>query len=172
MQVGGSTVDAAFAVFSNNIAGRKGGGCLVDSSTISLDYTLWNFNRQALVVEDTDISIFGATFEDNVAGQGAAIVSSGGSILLDSCQFLRNSASSRGGALCLGPEVTAYISNTTFQHNSAITGGAISVKGNVKRQICTLTIGRQHRKWHIGRHFKLCVHFSVGVSIQSGFTRW
>ena len=119
----------------------EGGGAImiVGYSTLSVNNSVFSFNSAldggaiGLGYEYTvpNITINNSSFISNSAfpGPGGAIDTTrmrGGEINIMNSSFIRNSSGHRGGAVSVLSNVVVNISNSTFQHNYAPYGGAVS----------------------------------------------
>jgi predicted outer membrane repeat protein len=72
------------------------------------------------------------------ANGGAFAVAAGGSVTLDSCTFIGNTASSLGGAISVSGSGTLVLNNCTLVLNQATNGGAIDTFGDTTLTSCTI----------------------------------
>jgi predicted outer membrane repeat protein/parallel beta-helix repeat protein len=72
------------------------------------------------------------------ANGGAINVASGGSLTLNYCTFINNSASNLGGAICVSNSGTIVLNNCTLVQNLGTNGGAIDTFGSATLFTCTV----------------------------------
>jgi hypothetical protein len=111
-----SSLFAQNCTFAGNAAGSFGGAIFIESSDAPVDLRYCTFTNNT----QTQTTLTGL----NSIGGGA--IYSNAPVLLTSCSFVHNSvAQGKGGAI--GAE-SVFDSNSTFVNNSAMAGGAVSLK--------------------------------------------
>jgi hypothetical protein len=161
-----------FALANSTVSGNTGSAGGFDASGTGL-YVAKNCTA---VVTDSTFSDNAGAAEDSALG-GAIYSETGGTLSIDRCQFLSNSASQdgegvgvfAGGALFVSGPTT--IQNSSFQDNQADTGGAIYASGNTEVDGCTFD-GNSANVGYAGAIYSnginpLIVHSSVFESNES-----
>lgn len=130
-----SDVDVSGSEFRRNKA-NKGGGLRHQGGTLKADHTTWRENsNSAISLSMVDLDAEDMKFERNSGAQGGAI-DTDGLFSLTNGEFVRNSATSIGGAISLrAPHTTgtSTIKNVLFRKNNAANGGAIYLKGTNRK---------------------------------------
>jgi len=78
----------------------------------------------ALYIDDSEVTIDGATFTNNAGPYGGAIYAQKFDITIKNAKFVNNSATVMGGAIS-GDNGNTIIENTTFEENRSYLGGAL-----------------------------------------------
>ena len=131
-------ITITYSTFQNNVVtGGSGGAVRFGGLVVNVILTQCTFednnamNAGAVCFHESagDVSITNCTFQNNTAGTVGAVwlFKSSGNISITNCIFENNNATSddgSGGAVCLDTSnIICYIKNSTFQNNSAKSGG-------------------------------------------------
>jgi parallel beta-helix repeat protein len=94
---------------------------------------------QAFTPITNTVNITEMTFSNCFGANGGAIsVAAGGSLTLNGCTFIGNTATSVGGALSVSGSGTLVLNRCTLIRNQAVNGGAIDTFGNTTLTSCTV----------------------------------
>lgn len=161
--------------FENNI-GRDGGGGLSVLNVSQLKFTGKNYflNNTSeglgggMYVSITNIFIQGVlNFVNNYSPQGGAVHGALAQMDFDPSSdvtFVGNKAMDDGGAVCISDTLWNVKGTVTFNHNSATTGGAMSLSGTSKLTLnanSTITYSNNHATKNGG-----ALYFSGTLSIN------
>ena len=139
-----ATVTANRSIFQDNSADDDGGALALLSSSFTDEGCTWTGNRGArggaIVADDAELHIDGASFRDNDASSdgGAVAVNGGSGLSILRSDFYLNVANGSGGALALADVNLSdgQIANNILQDNSAASGGGLAATGSVARFSC------------------------------------
>lgn len=118
---------------------KDNGGAIFNNSKFELSNSIFSNNSSKeggsiFTTYNNQITFNGCIFKNNSAGSGGAI-SNDGKLLVDGCDFIKNSANYKGGAICIEFGSDLNIRKSNFNENSSEIGfgGAIgSNMGNLK----------------------------------------
>lgn len=107
------------ALFDSNNAKNSGGAVYINKYTVSGEDT----------VVESDAEIVDATFNNNTASSGAAILVTDTTVSsISRANFTNNSATSNGGAVYLsGSTVTSFVDNAFTANSANSNGGAVDI---------------------------------------------
>ncbi|MFT4626357.1 MAG: hypothetical protein ACI8PZ_005034 [Myxococcota bacterium] len=117
---------------------------------------------------DTALVIRGVRFQDANQGTGGAVYARNGTLLIEDCAFVNNSANLTGGALAAQNLDEAVIRDTIFESNetSTFSGGAASLTANMSVTIedCTFLDNRSNGFNRLGGALELGNNDAVTIT--------
>jgi predicted outer membrane repeat protein len=138
--VAGSTVLIQNSLFQSNTVGSGSGGALtaggaqIEDSTFINNHASANGGALQLAVGGLSSAILRTQFISNTAANGGALNILLATVAITDSNFLSNTATADGGAIhaltsTLALASTIFPTITTFQHNTAASGGALLLSG-------------------------------------------
>ena len=132
-------------LFKGNISTSGDGGAI--SVTYRNNNVSYNYHRETTIV--------GARFEENEAANGGAIADNGELITLNNTTFKDNRASNKGGALYGNVDGASTpskyaVSNSTFNGNRALYGGALNLYNGSEASFTGTTVAQNNIAQNLG----------------------
>jgi len=137
-------LDVVECHFNDNQSRGTGGDiCMTNSEHVSSGYT-WRY----IAPNEALLQVLSSTFEAGSSKYGGSICIKSGMSFISNCQFERNHATRKGGAISLFGPSTMHVEGCAFSHNrSSGGGGAIDYGSTWIRRVAASHEGSRITSW-------------------------